>query len=172
MRISIIGTRGYPYVYSGYETFVKEWIDQNIISSEFRQDLVNYNELNFGNKELEDELKITYENKLKEEEQNRKDIDLKVREEEQKIKEEELIKKFSISCEFDFCGKILLFSKTGCSDFTILEEIFLSSLKSVGKFTFLGLSKVKWLTCFSNISRVTDPASTGLFSLIIFWSFM
>ena len=24
MRISIIGTRGYPYVYSGYETFVKE----------------------------------------------------------------------------------------------------------------------------------------------------
>ena len=24
MKISIIGSRGYPYVYSGYETFVKE----------------------------------------------------------------------------------------------------------------------------------------------------
>ena len=24
INISIIGTRGYPYVYSGYETFVKE----------------------------------------------------------------------------------------------------------------------------------------------------
>ncbi len=24
MRVSIIGTRGYPYVYSGYETFAKE----------------------------------------------------------------------------------------------------------------------------------------------------
>ena len=24
IKISIIGTRGYPYVYSGYETFVKE----------------------------------------------------------------------------------------------------------------------------------------------------
>jgi hypothetical protein len=23
-RVSIIGSRGYPYVYSGYETFVKE----------------------------------------------------------------------------------------------------------------------------------------------------
>ena len=41
-----------------YETFVKEWIDQDIISSEFQQDLVNYNELNFGNKELEDEMML------------------------------------------------------------------------------------------------------------------
>ena len=24
MKIAIIGSRGYPYVYSGYETFVKE----------------------------------------------------------------------------------------------------------------------------------------------------
>ena len=24
LNISIIGTRGYPYIYSGYETFVKE----------------------------------------------------------------------------------------------------------------------------------------------------
>jgi len=28
MRIAIIGSRGYPYVYSGYETFVKELVER------------------------------------------------------------------------------------------------------------------------------------------------
>ncbi|WP_421977780.1 DUF1972 domain-containing protein [Roseivirga seohaensis] len=28
MRVSIIGTRGYPYVYSGYETFIKELVER------------------------------------------------------------------------------------------------------------------------------------------------
>ena len=28
MKIAIIGSRGYPYVYSGYETFVKELVER------------------------------------------------------------------------------------------------------------------------------------------------
>lgn len=28
MKIAILGSRGYPYVYSGYETFVKELIER------------------------------------------------------------------------------------------------------------------------------------------------
>ena len=28
MRVAIIGTRGYPYVYSGYETFIKELVER------------------------------------------------------------------------------------------------------------------------------------------------
>ena len=31
MKISIIGSRGYPYVYSGYETFVKELSERLVI---------------------------------------------------------------------------------------------------------------------------------------------
>ena len=31
IRVSIIGTRGYPYVYSGYETFVKELGERLVI---------------------------------------------------------------------------------------------------------------------------------------------
>ena len=31
MHIAIIGSRGYPYVYSGYETFVKELSERLII---------------------------------------------------------------------------------------------------------------------------------------------
>ena len=30
MKIAIVGSRGYPYVYSGYETFVKELADRLI----------------------------------------------------------------------------------------------------------------------------------------------
>ena len=31
INISIIGTRGYPYVYSGYETFVKELSERLVL---------------------------------------------------------------------------------------------------------------------------------------------
>lgn len=31
MRIAIIGSRGYPYVYSGYETFVKELVERLVV---------------------------------------------------------------------------------------------------------------------------------------------
>ena len=34
MKIAIIGTRGYPYVYSGYETFVKELAERLIKKQE------------------------------------------------------------------------------------------------------------------------------------------
>ena len=33
MKISIIGSRGYPYVYSGYETFVKELSERLVIKN-------------------------------------------------------------------------------------------------------------------------------------------
>jgi hypothetical protein len=31
INISIIGTRGYPYVYSGYETFVKQLSERLVL---------------------------------------------------------------------------------------------------------------------------------------------
>ena len=33
IKISIIGTRGYPYVYSGYETFVKELSERLVLKN-------------------------------------------------------------------------------------------------------------------------------------------
>ena len=33
INISIIGTRGYPYVYSGYETFVKELSERLVLKA-------------------------------------------------------------------------------------------------------------------------------------------
>ena len=34
IKISIIGTRGYPYVYSGYETFVKE-VSERLVNKNY-----------------------------------------------------------------------------------------------------------------------------------------
>ena len=33
IHISIIGTRGYPYVYSGYETFVKQLSERLVLKN-------------------------------------------------------------------------------------------------------------------------------------------
>ena len=33
INISIIGTRGYPYVYSGYETFVKQLSERLVLKN-------------------------------------------------------------------------------------------------------------------------------------------
>ena len=34
IKISIIGSRGYPYVYSGYETFIKE-LSERLVKKEY-----------------------------------------------------------------------------------------------------------------------------------------